>query len=154
MLKKLLYCLLGIVIGNVVALCAVGLISFFSKTHVETRRFQEALSLFKYSVFFHLLQIFIFVLIMMALGKIFKTIFVKPESNFFIVGVIYSIFEPLLSNYVIMPLFERSKSIHLLMEYLSKLTHLPMLSIMSVTIIPFSIFLFVIFVHNRLFLKN
>lgn len=156
MLKKSLLCLSGIIIGNIIVVGISGLIMLIKKLQVETNRFWETASWFKYSVILDIIHILIFILIIIGLSKILKFEFIKPNTNFLILGFLYPTLGTLLSYYFVDPLFdilEKKENVHLFMEYISGIIHLPIITMMSVTIVPFVIFLVTLFVYNYFFIS-
>lgn len=156
MLKKTLFSFAGVVIGNIIVIGVIGLVMFISKSQIETRRFWEAVSWFKYSIILHVIQIFIFVLIIKGISRIIKFEFIKPKVNFLILGFLYSSVQSLLLCYAVIPLFSimhENKNTDFFMEKISKAIHLPFVTISELIVIPFAVFIGIVSVYNY-FLRN
>lgn len=161
MLRKILFGFIGILIGNLVVIGVIRLIMLISKSQIETRRFWEAMSWFKYNLILHIIQVTIFILIILAVTKVFKFELIKSKTNFLILGFLYSSLEPLLISYIVSPLFalmHNNRMIDSFMENISKITRLPFITMNEMVTIPFIIFIAIILIYNYLFrlflLKN
>jgi len=154
MLRKIIFGFIGILIGNFVVIGVIRLIMLISKSKIETRRFWEAMSWFKYNLILHIIQVAIFILITLAITKVFKFELIKPKTNFLILGFLYSSIEPLLISYIVSPLFalmHKNRMIDSFMENTSKITHLPFITMNEMVTIPFITFIAIILTYNYLF---
>lgn len=154
MLKKILLCLGGIIIGNIIVLGITGIIMLIKKSQIDVNRFWETVSWFKYSIILDLIQIFIFTLIIIWVSKFFKFEFIKPNTNFLVLGFLYSTLETLSWYCFVDPFFtilHKNKTIDFFMENISRITHLPFITISEITIIPFIIFIVIVSIYNYFF---
>ncbi len=153
MLKKSIFCFLGIFLG---CLMALFILMIFKRSEIQ-RDWGHPKAWLAYFTVLTSLQVFLFFLIFRGIEKGFKFTLLSSDANLVVFCFLYSVIDILSLYFILGPILDLSyenKLINSFMENISKFSHLPMDTVIELLIYPFLIFILTAFVYNHFFISS